>query len=948
MTSKSLIDFYKHNQGKVSDKWTSNLEKYESLFSPLRDKAISLFEIGIQNGGSLEIWSKYFLKAKVFVGCDIDKKCSNLVYQDSRINLVIGDANQKKIQEDIIKKGRSFDIVIDDGSHRSSDIIKSFVNYFPHVADNGLYIIEDLHCSYWEDFEGGLFAPYSSMMFFKYLTDLINYEHWGVSKSYTDILEGFNHQYDLKLKQDVLKNISSIEFLNSMCIIRKSSRKTPELGLRVIGGKDATILDVRKFNSTESIPPSQINNVFSQRIRPPAEEVIELNKETEQQAKTINILNQNLNTVNEHVIKLNKETEQQAKTINILNQNLSTVNKHVYDLLVLQLKPSARLGRYIGRITKKFFPVNTIRRSILQAIIDLADRIYRHGFFTALRMGKTKAANSNVVEENIILLKKNISLQQSFSSWISVYEPNKEELEQQRLASHPYNSKEPLFSIILPVYKVNASVLNATITSVLNQTWQNWEACISYSDLENFENLALLERLEKEDKRLKICSVHRNGGISYNSNVALKYAKGEFIALLDHDDELTPWALYDMAKRIVEVPDADFLYSDKDSINSDGTCRLNPLFKPSWSPEMMFSVNYLTHLNVMRRSIVQKVGGWNSETDGAQDWDIFFRVIEQSRRIERVIGIHYHWRIIEGSTSTGIDAKPYALKSQLRTLDLRLKRLGLDATILSDMESGYHIKWQLDHRSKIDVILHGKISNFELVIKLLAGQQNNLLSSVTVLWPDDKQPPDRPSQLPCDVHFTVILTQQGKKTDAIENAFAAGNSPAILLLDLAVINLSMHFLHELTGWVLKHPEVGFASALVLLNDGTVVEAGRVVGKDNLTQPLFRGMSIWNYGPLGGPRWYRNVSAAGDTAIAFKRDKLQLSKSVGLSWDETIVKICTNFRISGLRGVIIPHASVYIEQMPRLTTTWHDSMRNDPYFHTAFKSVVPLLFNTERA
>lgn len=308
MTSKSLIDFYKHNQGKVSDKWTSYLGKYESLFSPLRDKAISLFEIGIQNGGSLEIWSKYFLKAKVFVGCDIDKKCSNLVYKDSRINLVIGDANQKKIQEDIFKKSRSFDIVIDDGSHRSSDIIKSFVNYFPHVADNGLYIVEDMHCSYWKDFEGGLFAPYSSMMFFKYLTDLVNYEHWGVSKSYTDILEGFNHQYDLKLKQDTLKNIASIEFLNSMCIIRKSSGKTPELGLRLVTGKDAAISDNRKLNSTEFIPPSQINNVFSQRKLPPTKEVIDLYKETEQQAKTIDTLNE-------------KISKQKIEITNFINSN---------------------------------------------------------------------------------------------------------------------------------------------------------------------------------------------------------------------------------------------------------------------------------------------------------------------------------------------------------------------------------------------------------------------------------------------------------------------------------------------------------------------------------------------------------------------------------------------------------------------------------------------------
>ena len=113
-------------------------------------------------------------------------------------------------------------------------------------------------------------------------------------------------------------------------------------------------------------------------------------------------------------------------------------------------------------------------------------------------------------------------------------------------------------------------------------------------------------------------------------------AIGEFVALLDHDDELTPWALHDIAQCILTLPDADFLYSDKDSINASGSLRQSPLFKPKWSPEMLYSVNYLTHLNVMRRAVVRRVGGWRSETDGAQDWDLFLRVIESSRQVERV------------------------------------------------------------------------------------------------------------------------------------------------------------------------------------------------------------------------------------------------------------------------------------------------------------------------
>jgi hypothetical protein len=289
MDYKPLIDFYKNNQGKVSDKWPSYLNQYERLFKPLRDKEIHLLEIGIQNGGSLEIWSKYFPKAKVFVGCDIDERCSKLFYEDPRVNLIIGDANQKIVQEDVIIKGSPFDIVIDDGSHQSSDIIKSFMNYFPHVANSGLYIVEDLHCSYWEEFEGGLFASYSSISFFKHLTDLLNYEHWGIDKSYKDFLEEFSTKFNLNIEKEALEKIESIEFLNSMCIIRKTSGNSNGLGLRIVNGsKDCVRNDLKKINSTRSIAPDQSRNLFS--TKSPQEEILYLECELQEQKNLNNLI----------------------------------------------------------------------------------------------------------------------------------------------------------------------------------------------------------------------------------------------------------------------------------------------------------------------------------------------------------------------------------------------------------------------------------------------------------------------------------------------------------------------------------------------------------------------------------------------------------------------------------------------------------------------------------
>src|SRR5450830_1175849 len=173
MNRKSLHQLYAEHTGKVSDKWSLYLTECDRLFDDYRDKPVRLLEIGVQNGGSLEIWSKYFSNASALIGCDINPDCARLSYDDPRIGVIVGDANAPDVREQVLLRSPQFDIIIDDGSHLSSDIIKSFALYFPRVVEGGVFIAEDLHCSYWGHFEGGLFYPYSSISFFKRLADVI-------------------------------------------------------------------------------------------------------------------------------------------------------------------------------------------------------------------------------------------------------------------------------------------------------------------------------------------------------------------------------------------------------------------------------------------------------------------------------------------------------------------------------------------------------------------------------------------------------------------------------------------------------------------------------------------------------------------------------------------------------------------------------------------------------
>jgi hypothetical protein len=272
--AKTLTQLYNEHTGKVSDKWTRYLAEYDLLLSPWRDRPIRLLEIGVQNGGGLEIWAEYFKNASRFVGCDIDPNCAQLQFSDPRISFVLGDVNTDSTQEEILPLLPEFDLLIDDGSHRSSDIVKSFLRYFPYVVDGGLYVVEDLHASYWQEFEGGLFDPFSAISFFKRLVDIINSEHWGTVRSPAGILAGFLEKYGLDVNNEILQHIHSIKFINSLCIIQKSSPADNKLGIRIIAGRQSNIYPIiKELDKSFLIPPAQSSNIWSNRPHPPEEDV---------------------------------------------------------------------------------------------------------------------------------------------------------------------------------------------------------------------------------------------------------------------------------------------------------------------------------------------------------------------------------------------------------------------------------------------------------------------------------------------------------------------------------------------------------------------------------------------------------------------------------------------------------------------------------------------------
>ena len=273
---KPISQLYWERRGKVSNKWTLYLHEYDRLFVPYRDRPITLLEFGVQNGGSLEIWAEAFPNAICLIGCDINPDCGKLIYDDKRITIMICDATMEDCKREILSKASTFDIIIDDGSHRSGDIVRSFWRYFTCLNESGVYVIEDMHCSYWQEFDGGLYHPYSSMAFFKCLTDIVNHEHWGIDKSRNDLMERFEEHWNIRFELECLETIHSIEFINSLCVIRKCHPQENILGSRVIAGLADNVCGLHLLHGIKYDEPEQHGNDWSNRGASLEEESVRL------------------------------------------------------------------------------------------------------------------------------------------------------------------------------------------------------------------------------------------------------------------------------------------------------------------------------------------------------------------------------------------------------------------------------------------------------------------------------------------------------------------------------------------------------------------------------------------------------------------------------------------------------------------------------------------------
>ena len=498
-----------------------------------------------------------------------------------------------------------------------------------------------------------------------------------------------------------------------------------------------------------------------------------------------------------------------------------------------------------------------------------------------------------------------------YQEWILLNEPDEIELDEQRVLSEKF-SVQPLISIVTPVFNPPIVVLEELIESVLEQTYSNFELCLgNFGD--DIEVKQLIVKYAEIDTRVKHYAFTENKGIAYNSNLILEKATGEYIALLDHDDTLSPNALYENIKLINKKP-YDFIYSDKDKIDEQGN-RFDPLFKPQLSPEMVLNVNYLTHLNVMKTELVRKVGGWDSQTDGAQDWDLFLRVIASSDLVVHIPKVLYHWRVIATSTAMSIDTKPYALSGQRKAID---KYLGIEKI----PAKAYHkhtelfLKWDGDvlDKSPIIFIEYSNLANTMRTIRTIKKAVDN--PKFVIMLEGEKSLQLKTIKLKTDAdtieYKSSTLSQVlGRYLSELDKKYK--DSIALFLIDNLRLPKKTDWYEDLTGW-LAIKDVAAASGRIVDRHDLISSSGGLVTPAGHYFPLFHNYPRFYQSYIGNAEWVRNLTVLSSLFCATKISVLQSydfakqdkAKTKQALFDEYFLWLSKDHRL-----VMTPHATASV-------------------------------------
>jgi GT2 family glycosyltransferase len=546
-----------------------------------------------------------------------------------------------------------------------------------------------------------------------------------------------------------------------------------------------------------------------------------------------------------------------------------------------------------------------------------------------------------------------------YARWIRCYDQlQRDDLKRicEQIAKFHYS---PLVSVLLPVYNSNLKWLRRAILSVQKQLYPHWELCIVDDASTDRKIWPFLQRCARQDRRIKLMRRTENGHISAASNDALRLATGDFVALLDHDDELAPTAFYFVALALNKNRDLQLLYSDEDKLEEHNR-RSEPYFKSDWNPELFLAQNFVSHLSVYRTDLIHRIGGFRVGFEGSQDYDLTLRCVELIRpeEIEHLPWVLYHWRAGDQSTASNPTAKPYAQEAAQRAVQEHLKRTGIEGTVVPSHGVYLQTKYSLpNERPMVSIIIptRDQASALKKCVYSIFEKTDYAAYELIVL--------DNESYDPEALEFLAELKKRdGVRVERIDDAFnysrlnnrgvelSRGSFVALLNNDVEVLHAD--WLTEMVSRAMQ-PKVAMVGARLWYPNGTIQHGGVILGAGGIAGHAHAGLRRGEPGYFARAHLAQDVSAV-TTACALVKREVYLQ--VG-GFDENLavtfndVDLCLRLREAGYRILWTPYAELihhesasrgfdnsapkqvrFLAEVDYMKSKWGDKLQRDPFYN----------------
>ena len=508
-----------------------------------------------------------------------------------------------------------------------------------------------------------------------------------------------------------------------------------------------------------------------------------------------------------------------------------------------------------------------------------------------------------------------------YGPWYEAYVPDEAALEKQR---HHHFEYSPLISVAVPAYRTPEKFLAQMIDSLLAQTYGNWELCIANGSPEDSAMKKVLEEYTKKDSRIRVSELTENKGIAGNTNAALEMAQGEFVGLLDHDDLLAPNALYEIVRALDEDRNLDAVYTDEDKVTTELDEHFQPHLKPDFNLDLLRSNNYICHFFVVRRSIVQKVGGFCQEFDGAQDHDFIFRCIETAEKVGHIPEILYHWRTHKASTADNPASKMYAFDAGKRAIEAHLKRTGTEGIVSHTPDLGFfRVKYPVQGQPLVSVIIPNKDEKETLKACIDSIREKTEYPNYEIIIVENNSTTDEIFQyykeLSQDPRIRLLRWKKEFNYSAINNyGVRHANGEYLLFLNNDVTVITPGWIKELLG-VCQRPEVGVAGVKLIYPDNTIQHAGCVIGLGGIAGHMFVDMPANRTGYLHKASILQDMSAVTAACMMMKRTAFEeaggFTEKLSVAFND--VDLCLKVRKNHKLIVYDPYVQLYhMESKPR--------------------------------